>query len=324
MPVCTMKKLILSFLLTFAGINTVFSQFDAQFSQYMFHNSAFNPAAVGEGEMIQATGQYRLQWLGMPNAGQTLAFSLNSPLKIGNSRNGIGLFFMDDKFGQFSNQTAHLQYAYKKQLYSGTLSVGADIGFVSIGFHGGDSIHKMPIGDPNYFDYSSDPEIPKTNVAGTSFDMNVGVYYSTPDYYAGLSYTHLNSPTVLWGDNSEFKEKGTLFFTGGYRYVLPDPKYVLRPSTLLKTDFSSLQLDVSSILEYDNKYWGGISYRIQDAVVFFAGINLASGLSIGYSYDLLTSQISSVSWGSHEIMMTYSFEYVFGKKSGKYKSIRIL
>lgn len=317
-----MKKLILSFILTLVSIGTVFSQFDAQYSQYMFHNSAFNPAAVGEGEMIQITGQYRLQWLGMPNAGNTFLFSINSPLKIGDNKSGVGVRFLNDKVGQFTNQAVHLQYAYKKKLSTGTLSVGADLGFLSLGFNGGDSIHKIPIGE--YYDFTTDPEIPQTNVAGISFDMNLGVYYSTPDYYAGISYSHLNSPTIQWGDFSEFKPRSTLYFTGGYKFVLTDPKYVIKPSTLFKTDFSSLQLDVSSIVEYDNKYWGGISYRIQDAVVFFAGINVAGGLSIGYSYDFPTSQILTVSSGSHELMMTYSFEYIFGQKTSKFKSIRIL
>ncbi len=317
-----MKKVVLSFILTIVTIGTAFSQFDAQFSQYMFHNSAFNPAAVGEGEMIQTTFQHRIQWIGMPNAGQTTAFSINSPIRIGDTHSGIGLSFLNDKVGQFINQSAHLQYAYKKQIKSGTLSIGAGLGFVNAGFNGGDSIHKVNIG--TYYDFENDQVIPKTDVQGIGFDMNVGVYYSTQTYYAGLSYSHLNSPTVLWGETSKFKETGTLYLTGGYNWVLPDTKYVFKPSTLLKTDFTSLQLDISTRLEYDNKYWGGISYRIQDAVVFLAGINAAGGLSVGFSYDLPTSQILAVSPGSIELLISYSFEYVFGQRNSKFKSIRIL
>jgi len=316
-----MKKVVFCILLLLISIGPVFSQFDAQLSQYMFHISSFNPAAAGEGNMIQITGQHRIQWLGIPNAGQTTLFSINSPLKIGNSYNGVGFKFLNDKVGQFTNQSAHLQYAYKKRLGPGVLSIGTDVGFVSLGFHG-DSVHTIPIGD--FHQLSEDPEIPKSSVVGISFDMNVGAFYSTPKYYAGLSYLHLNNPTVTWGDKSEFKQYGSLFLTGGYNFVLDDPKYVIIPSTLFKTDFSSLQLDVSSRLEYDNKYWGGLSYRIQDAVVVLAGINISGGLSIGYSYDLPTSQIITVSSGSHEIVVMYSFEYIFGKRNSKYKSIRIL
>jgi len=321
-----MKKVVLSILLLLISIGSVYSQFDAQLSQYMFHISSFNPAAVGDGNMIQITGQHRIQWLGIPNAGQTTVFSINAPLKIGKTYNGVGFTFLNDKVGQFINQSAHLQYAYKKKLGTGVISIGADLGFVSLGFNNGDSIqdpkHTIPIGD--YHQISEDPEIPKSSVVGMSFDVNVGLYYYTPIYYAGLSYLHLNNPTVNWGDKSEFKESGTLFLTGGYNLVLANPKFVLKPSTLYKTDFRSWQIDLSSRLEYDNKYWGGLSYRFQDAVVVLAGINISGGLSIGYSYDLPTSQIITVSSGSHEIIVMYSFEYLFGKRNSKYKSIRIL
>ena len=77
-----MKKVVLSLMLLLACVGSAFSQFDAQTSQYMFHTSSYNPAAVGEGDMIQITGQHRIQWLGMPNGGQTTVFSINSPLKI--------------------------------------------------------------------------------------------------------------------------------------------------------------------------------------------------------------------------------------------------
>ena len=323
----SMKKVVLSILLLLVSIGSVFSQFEVQLSQYMFHTSSFNPAAVGEGDMIHITFQYRDQWLGFPNAGKTFLASANSPLKIGNSNNGIGLSFMKDQVGQFINQTAHLQYAYKKKIGSGMLSIGADVGFVSLGFNNGDSIqdpkHAIPAWD-SYHDIANDPEIPKSSVVGMSFDMNVGIFYSTPNLYAGLSYLHLNNPTVNWGDRSEFREYGSLFLTGGYKFVLPDSKYVLKPSTLLKTDFNSLQLDVSTLLEYNNKFWGGISYRFQDAVVIIAGINISGGLSIGCSYDVPTSQIISVSPGSIEILAMYDLQYLLGKRTSKYKSIRIL
>ncbi|MDD3320892.1 MAG: PorP/SprF family type IX secretion system membrane protein [Paludibacter sp.] len=316
-----MRKVVLSFLSLLICVGSVYSQFDAQLSQYMFHNSSFNPAAVGEDDMIQVTGQLRSQWLGIPNAGQTLIFSINSPFKIQNSKHGIGIRFIDDKVGLFTNQTLHLQYAYKKKLNDGVLSVGTDLGYTSLGFNG-DSVSEISIGE--YHNISGDPEIPQSSVVGMSFDMNLGVFYSTPSYYVGLSYLHLNNPTVNWGDFSEFKLYSSLFFTGAYNWALPDSKLVLKPSTLIKTDFSSLQFDLTGRVEYDNKYWGGLSYRLQDAVVFLAGINISSGVTIGCSYDLPTSRILSVSPGSLEVLFLYNFEYVFAKRTNKYKSIRIL
>lgn len=314
-----MKKVVISVLLSIICSTSIFSQFDVQLSQYMFHNSSFNPAAVGENEMIQITGQHRMQWIGIPNAGQTTIFSINSPIKTGRNLNGIGVRFLNEKIGQFTNQSAHLQYAYKKKMANGTLSIGGDVGFVSLGFRG-DSTY-LP--ESEYHD-KADLQIPKKPVVGMGFDLNAGIFYSNPKYYAGISYSHLNSPIVNWDDNIDFKIKGALFLTGGYSWDFANPKYVLKPTALLKTDFNSLQLDLSARLEYENKYWGGIAYRIQDAIVVLAGINITGGLAIGYAYDLPTSEIITVSSGSHEILLSYNFEYVFGKKSNKFKSIRFL
>lgn len=318
-----MKKAILGVILSLLCIESVFSQFDAQFSQYMFNQSAFNPAVVGEGEMIQIAGQHRIQWVGMPNGGQTTVFSINSPLKIGNRIHGVGFKFFNDRIGVFVNQTAHLQYAYKKHIGAGVLSIGADVGFVSLGIHG-DSIvaHKITLGD--YHDLENDLAIPQVSLSGMSFDMNIGAYYSTEKFYAGISYSHLNSPVVEWNDNAGVNLKGSLFLTGGYNYSLPDTKYVFKPGGLFKTNFTTMQIELSTRMEYDNKYWGGLGYRFQDAVVFMAGLNLASGLSIGYSYDFPASRMITASSGSHEVVLLYSFEYVFAKRNSKYKSIRIL
>ena len=318
-----MKKIVLSLLLLLICIGSAVAQFDVQLSQYMFHTSSFNPAAVGEGDLIQLTGQHRIQWVGMPNGGQTTAFSLNSPLKFAGVNQGIGINFLNDKSGQFSTQAAHLQYAFKKNLGPGVLSIGAELGFVSLGFRGDSvAIHKITLGD--YHDIENDTEIPKTAVAGMGFDMSLGVFYSTPIFYTGISYLHLNSPTVDWGDRNKFMLTGSMYFTGGCNLKIPDSKFVLKPSTLVKTDFTSMQFDLSARAEYDSKYWGGITYRLEDAVVVLLGINIAGGLSIGYSYDLPTTQILSVSSGSHEIMLQYSFEYVFGNRNSRYKSIRFL
>jgi len=295
-------------------------------SQYMFHNSSFNPAAVGENNMIQIIGQHRIQWVGFPNAGQTTVFSINSPLKFGKTESGIGFRFLNDRVGLFTNRSAQLQYAYKKRILGGLLSVGADIGFVSVGFHG-DSVnvanHVINIGEYHRY-MSSDPSIPQTSVAGMGLDMSMGVFYSTPKYYGGLSFTHLNHPMINLDDKSNVGLLGTMYLTGGCSYKLLNPQYVLKPTALLKTDFRSLQLDVSARVEYDNKYWGGLSYRLQDAVVLLAGINLVGGLAVGYSYDLPTSKVITVSSGSHEIVLIYNFAYVSAKRTSKFKSIRIL
>lgn len=315
-----MKKLVLGAFLAISG--SLFSQFDAQLSQYMLHNNAFNPAAAGQNNLIDVTGQHRINMVSMPGGGTTTLFSINSPIKIGNKTHGVGLCFIDDKIGWFSNQSIHAQYAYKTKLADGRLSIGVEAGFVSLGFSG-DSVaqHTISMGE---FHITGDDAIPQAKVIGMGFDISLGLWYSTDNWYAGASYQHLNQPVVKWGEKSEFKQPGLVYVTGGLSKTLENPKYILKPSVLLKSDFTKLQIDLSSRLEYDNKFWGGLTLRPLNTLVLMAGMNINGGLSVGYAFDIATSRLITTNFGSHELVLTYSFEYVFSKQNSKYRSIRYL
>lgn len=317
-----MKKIILSFILFTLTTKLAFAQLEVQTSQYMLNNAAFNPAFVGEGDLIQMTGQQRWLWLGVPDAGLTTLFDINAPIKIDNNSFGVGLNFLKDESGLFTQNNAQFQFSYKKKINTSLLSVGLNVGFASVGFSGS-KVNLKQINLGEYHKYMEDNLIPKTDVVGMSLDLGLGFLYSTSLYYAGLSYLHFNKPHIVW-ETSELTLPSCLYITGGYNYILTDPKYVLKPSALLKSDFRTFQLDVSSRLEYDNKYWGGLSYRYQDALIILAGINLSGGLAVGFSYDVPVSNMIKVSYGSPELFLNYSFEYLSGKRTTKYKSIRIL
>jgi len=318
-----MTKRIVVLIFSIASILPVFSQFESQLSQYMFHPATFNPASIGEGGMVNVTGQHRIQWLGMPGAPQTTFFTLNAPFKMGKTlTHAVGLKFLNDKIGAFSNQSANFQYAVKKNIEKGVLSIGADIGFVSVGFVY-DSI-KNPNISSEYHDITGDTHIPAADETGLNLDLSLGVFYSAPKYYVGISYVHLNNPVIKLGDKSKFNIKGVVYATGGYDLAFENPKLVLRSSALLKSDYKTWQTDLSSRMEYDKRFWGGLSYRYQDAVVVLAGMNLFNGISIGYAYDLPTGKMLTVSSGSHEIYLSYSFAFDTSKNKNRYKSIRIL
>jgi type IX secretion system PorP/SprF family membrane protein len=65
--------------------------------------------------------------------------------------------------------------------------------------------------------------------------------------------------------------------------------------------------DVNVITKYKNMYWGGISYRYQDAVVIILGIDW-NKFTFAYSYDITTSDIRKYSGGSHEFTFGYALD----------------
>lgn len=278
-----------------------------------------NPAAVGEQQMIEIFGLQRLQWISIDNAPRTTFLSVHSPCSVGNSQHGGGLRLVNDEFGIFSNQQFSLQYAYKLKLGEGKLSIGTTIGFSNIVFKG-DSVHLV---ESDYFSPAQDPIIPTTSVSGMGLDLGLGIHYSTKDWYAGMSVLHLPEPSIELGDVGDFFTKRLYTVSGGYNFELKNPDYKLKTSALIITDLVSWNPNVSLLLDYKDKYWGGLSGRL-DAISFLLGIRVLNGLMIGYSYDLPITTIIAVSHGSHEICLGYEFSLAFDKKNKKYKSVRIL
>ena len=92
---------------------------------------------------------------------------------------------------------------------------------------------------------------------------------------------------------------------------------------MLKSDLAGWQLDINTNLVYNDRLWGGITYRTQDAIALLMGLELINGLKVGYSFDLTTSAIARWGYGSHEIFIGYSVD-LDRNRSRKYKSVRFL
>ena len=300
----------------------VWAQFDAQMTQYMFNVEGYNPAAIGDQELLRVVGMQRLQWIGLRNAPKTTDFTFSAPFKIKRTSHAVGVHFQNDMFGLFVNQRLGFTYAYKQRLGDGFLSIGTSVGFANMTISG-DSAY-IPEGGEYYTGVAGDSEIPKSKESDMGFDMDLGAYYSCANFDVGFSVLHVTQPRIMWGESSEFFLTRTYLLQGGYKFRLPNPDYSLRPSLLVKTDFVSWQLDLSLLAEWKEKVWWGVSYRVQDAVAFLVGTRVLNGLMIGYSYDLSTSRLLRVSYGSHELFLSYEFKLNMDRRSSRHKSVRFL
>lgn len=319
------RKIVLIFIQIFTCTGILFAQFDAQSSQYMFNYAGFNPAAAGETELMSVTGQHRLNWIDMPRGGNTTIFNVNSPFRMGGARQGIGINFTKDEVGLFVNQSVALQYSRKFKLGKGNMSIGIQGGILSVGFQG-DSARGPQVVLGEYHDIQNDEAIPNTMVEGFGADITAGLWYTYNQYFAGLSYSHLNQPVISWTDEIEYRAAGTMYVTGGYSKSLQNPKLLFSPSFMFRTDWVNWSADVSAVMHYNKQYWGGLTYRIADAVVFLAGLNIQGGISIGYSFDLPTNQLITRTWGSHEVVISYQFavDKDGANRRKKFKNIRFL
>jgi type IX secretion system PorP/SprF family membrane protein len=324
-----MRSKIFTLLLLLLGTNSIiFAQQEAQFSQFMFNTMAFNPGYAGSNNAICLNTFARQQWLGFKDpdgsntAPQTFLFSIDAPIKF--LHGGLGAIISKDKIGFEDNTNVRLAYSYIVNLGSGFLGIGAEAAFLDKKI---DYSKFKPI-DPG------DPVLNgKAKESNFYTDFAFGIYYNVPGkFYAGISALNLSEPKgfnykdINNVDQNSFSLKRTYFITGGYEYVFPsNPSFELDPSVLIKTDFVSAQYDIAAILKYENRFWGGLSYRVQDAATILIGVNWKN-FKFGYSYDLTTSNMggSGKSSGSHELFLRYCFKIEIPKTFKSYKNTRYL
>ena len=156
-----------------------------------------------------------------------------------------------------------------------------------------------------------------------AMDVGLGLYLKSNKYYLGVSVTHINQASIKFNDLVNYYLVRHYYLMGGYNIKLSDPLFVLRPSFLFKTDLAGRMLDLNTNIVFDERFWGGISYRVGDAVALLLGMEMENGLRFGYSFDLVTSAIGRDGFGSHEIFISYSLN-LERNRTQKYKSIRFL
>lgn len=303
------------------GVSGLQAQWDAQVSQYWVVKQTYNPAFAGQGNLLNLSVLGRQQWVGMTGANtpQTFWASAEMPIRFMNRIHGVGVNMINDKIGLFSNTYVYGQYAYKKKIGNKYLNMGIQAGIASVGFDA------TGLYTPSGSSFSStDDALPTSSEKGSAFDAALGVTWIAPQYYIGLSSTHLTSPRYDLGDNYSSYIPRTYYLIAGGNIKLSNPLYQIQPSVLLKAVKNVWQVDATARLVYNKLFNAGVSWRKDDGFIFMIGANI-KGFNVGYAYDLSTSEIARVSNGTHELYITYSLPIDLDKgKKRSSKSVRIL
>ena len=100
----------------------------------------------------------------------------------------------------------------------------------------------------------------------------------------------------------------------------------LNPSIYLKQTMENGQLDINTNIIYNNKIWGGVSYRrgeqnFSGEMVLLSGMNITDDLRYRIAYDLV---FSNNGHNSLEFMLGYCFDIKYDQPVSKYKNPRFL
>lgn len=314
-----MKRPYIAFLFLVLLSSLGWSQQDALSSQHMFNILTYNPGIAGTSGMICATALNRQQWLGFEGAPRTTIFNVSAPVSLFKIKSGLGLVIESDNIGFDKDINLSAAYSYLLDLNFGKLGLGINLGMINKAI---DPRWKVPDGD-GFTQPDQDPLIPVTKESFVAFDAGIGAFLKSDKYYASLSITHINRPKIKYTKGNTYISRH-YYLTAGYTLQLPNPSLELLPSLFAYSDGKVVQFNATSLVRYNKKVWGGVSYRAGDALIGIVGFELYNGIRIGYSYDFTLSDMRKNSTGSHEFMVNYCFDMNLGKSPMRYKSIRFL
>lgn len=314
---------------TLLGGFAALAQSDAQFSQYYEVPTYYNPAAVGQTDFVKIRGGGRLQWVGIDHAPKSFLVTADSPFKLLGKRVGAGIVLFQESIGLYKTLNLDAQVGYKFKKWGGEFTVGLTLGMYDQSFKGSEVV--LP--DDDDYHQGSDDAIPTQDLHGTAFDLGAGVWYTHKYFWAGISATHITSPSIKLntdaGDAStnrdyEFNVGRTLYFMAGSNIKIKNTLFELMPSLLVKSDFTFTTGELTARLRYNRFLQFGVGYRWNDAVVATVGAEFKN-FYIGYSYDYPTSAIAKASSGSHEVFVGYQLKLDLGDKNrNRHKAIRIM
>jgi type IX secretion system PorP/SprF family membrane protein len=322
-----MRRILYLFVVFAAGISLASAQQKPQYTQYVFNNLLLNPAVTGIENYTDVKAGYRSQWTGLQGAPITSYLTIDAPLgdnflqgdatafpaegginpssrlytqnyMAAEPHHGIGFEIVSDQTGPITQTTIDLSYAYHLGLTDRlNLAVGVAAGFNHI------NLNTSIITLENPFD----PAIANASTSQWKPDLSTGVWLYSSNYYFGASVQQILPENLYYSSNNAYNQSKTVpqyFVTGGVKLFLNDD-ITLLPSFLVKViNPTPITYDINAKLSFQDKIWIGGSYRRDDSFGVLAGINISSFINIGYSYDITTSALNTVSNGTHEIVIS--------------------
>lgn len=302
--------ILIGSILTFSAIG----QNDFFFNHYMFNPSYYNPAWVGVESEAFVTGHHRSQWLGYESSfdgsggapsSQLVSLVVPARGKIA----GLGLSLSNDRVANLTNLQARFSVSTKKEFRFGNLFIGLM-----------PSIFSQSLDFSQFRPVEPEPGLSQGKESQIKFDLNAGLYFqSNRNYFIGFSAVNILEPTFdyggqLSGSNNLSNAISTNYIISGGTSIGISRDFVFKPTTLIRTDFKSYTFELSGIAYYQEKMWGGLSFRRSESISLLMGYAfLENQLHFGYAFDYVIKDREAKQPTSHEIYIRYNLpNLVFG------------
>ncbi len=292
------------------AFGAVQAQQDKLVTHFMYDKMSLNPGSTGINEGICGVLLYRNQWDKVNGAPNSAVFNVEANLRRF-FPGGVGISFYHDAIGFTRQNNVLLNYSFPLEIRgAGVLGIGVGVGITNVGMN------------PNWVPPTNnpDPTLPPAGFASTNLDLNAGLYFKgLQNYYVGISSTHLPASSLTApGSVVSYNTARHYYLMGGKKFLgIGGGPGDIDANVLVRTDFVKVSSDINVRYIWNNQAYGGLTYRTADAVAVMLGcqpLKLINGTNsplddfvVGYSYDISLNKLSTISRGSHEIMMKFCY-----------------
>lgn len=276
-----------------------------QFTSYQLSPFLYNPAFAGVDGTTQLNAVIRNQWSGIREAPQTDVISGYGLLR--NEKMGLGATAFKDVAGADSRRGITLSYAYHLRVKNDmSLSLGLSAGFLQ---------YRLDHTIINPYDYG-DPVFNSPILSSVVPTATFGAYLYADNFYASVALPQLLSSTFTlkdeYNDNSLIEGGLTnhIFVGSGYIKDINDA-FTIEPSLLLMLSSPApASVELMTKLTYKDLLWTALSYRFNDAVCMYIGVDIDKRFYVAYAHDFVASELSTVTSGTNEFKLGFRFNKV--------------
>jgi type IX secretion system PorP/SprF family membrane protein len=307
---------------------------DFQFSQFYAAPLYLNPALAGISQETRMGSVYRKQWPGLDYQFTAVSAYLDHYSFDYKSGMGLSLSSFSEEFLKLNTTEVSGYYAYNLQLSERTnFQLGTQISYIQKR----GTLENLLFGDQ--IDVFNQTTLPSSAdaVGGLEpfsyFSVGLGGVLTWDKLWVGISGHHLNRPyRSFYARDGQTRHWPKYSLQAGYTIPIDEPefweegsgKFVhLMANYKRQGPFQFVDAGVQVLL---NQLVVGAGLRgmpIQsdlpkrESVIGLFGLNLSSGLAVGYSYDYPISDVGSLTLGSHELSLRYQFFYGTPKSRGQ-------
>lgn len=317
-----MKTKINVAIVTIACLLITMSSFaqDTRLTQSYANPLRINPSIMGANTDMKFILNYRMQWAAIEKGYTTYSFTGMYPIFLnqGKSKLDIGLSGMNDKAGAFNTLDMALAIDYSKEISpNNNLCISLIGGYIqrSIDVSGLTFDNQYVLGSYN----ANNPSREATLVDNVGLpDLGFGfMWFLNPNRteaklnaFLGISAYHLNQPNAtLLGSNGKMPMRFN--YQGGVK-IFGDNKIDFTPNVRINMQNGNVEAAAGLYADYvfseNAKLVIGAWYRRNDAIAFLLGFE-HKFFTVGYSYDMINTNLNTVTTGvnAHEVTLSYKF-----------------